>query len=150
MRDRQHRTRRNPIRALAGTVGGVLIVLMAAAAPALAAPATPPSTTPTATPAATTSAPTAQPSLGIGPAISTSRRPPTSTLGRLGVEAASDSASQVRAATSAPAPLPTGVNAGHGARGRVPAISEFGGAAALVLLVAGLLGYRRRAGTHRG
>jgi hypothetical protein len=149
MRDRQSRTRRNPMRAIAGAVGGALIVLMATAAPALAASTMPSSTAPTATPAPTTSSATAQPSLGVGPGISTSRRPPTSTLGRLGVDAASDSASQVRAATSAPAVLPTGVNAGHGASGRVPAISEFGAAAGLVLLAGGLFGYRRRVGAHR-
>lgn len=152
MRNRQFPGWRSPVVALASLTGGVLIVL-AAAVPALAASAGTTTTGPaTPLPAVSASASVslpAGPSLGIGTAISTSRRPPASALATLGVDAASDSASQVQAATTAPALLPTGVNAGHGTSSGVPAISEFGGAAAVALLVGGLLGYRRRTGAHR-
>jgi hypothetical protein len=143
MRDRQQRGRFGPARALASVLGGALIVLAAGAGPALAAD---PSATAT---APATSSPSASPSLGIGSAISTSRRPPASAMATLGVGAASGSAAPIESASSVPALLPTGVNAGHGTRTRVPLLSEIGAAVGgASLMLAFVLYYRRRPGSH--
>jgi hypothetical protein len=146
MRDRQRRGWLSPVRALATVLGGTLIVLTATAAPALADSGSP-SSTPSATAA---SSPSSSPSLGIGSAISTSRRPPASALATLGVDAASGSAAPLESASSVPALLPTGVNAGHGAVTGTPLLSEVGAGVALALLAAVVLYRRRRTGTHHG
>jgi len=140
MRARHQRSRFGPARALASVLGGTLIVLAAGAGPALAAD-----------PSATaTSSPASGPSLGIGSAISTSRRPPASAMATLGVDAASGSAGPIESTSSAPALLPTGVNAGHGARTAPPLLSDIGAGAALALLAGMLVQWRRRTGAHRG
>lgn len=143
MRARHQRSRFGPARALASVLGGTLIVLAAGAGPALAAD---PSATAT---APATSSPASGPSLGIGSAISTSRRPPASAMATLGVDAASGSAGPIESTSSAPALLPTGVNAGHGARTAPPLLSDIGAGAALALLAGMLVQWRRRTGAHR-
>jgi len=71
-------------------------------------------------------------------------------MATLGVDAASGSAGPIESTSSAPALLPTGVNAGHGARTAPPLLSDIGAGAALALLAGMLVQWRRRTGAHRG